>query len=162
VALQLINGFISGRVIKMLEKKFVDALRILKDKLRDIDFYIIGSAGMAINGMDVIPGDIDAIVRISNIREAYDRLRDHVKKPIYEKEFPGAKSLVVLADITGIEVEVLGKPDDDEYYRRILDGRIKEHDLGGVSVKCINLEAEYEVMAPYRPEKAKRIREFLE
>ncbi len=145
----------------MLDKKFVDVLKIVADKLKetDIPWFVIGSSNMALQGMSVNPRDLDLICDEANLERIEKLFSEFVVQG--KREFIG-KSGKVVQDvglmINGVEIQFIGEKEDGIYPLNLV-GRniivIKDH-------PCYPLDLEancYDAMG--RKEKAEIIREFL-
>ena len=147
------------------------AIKTLSQKLKgqNIEWALIGSANLAIQGMNVKPNDIDIITSRKNISRIKQLLKEY--SPALEKKQPAKTGKEWIGTdwfyelklkINNTEVQIIGESEKDIYYSRIRKGRTLMVKIDDFDVPCQTLQAEMEAYeARKRTEKAKMIREFL-
>jgi hypothetical protein len=122
----------------MNDKKFYDILKVLDEKINGLlNYRIEGSGGLKINGMNVVPNDIDVVVD----EVAYEKLKKSFKEFIIRErrvEYKG--SLVFECEVLDEEVEFWLY---DEVEKRMLD-RVLLKDFEGLKFKVLSLNAAIE------------------
>jgi hypothetical protein len=131
----------------MLTQNLIDTLKLISKRLTENGFIwaIIGSTNLALQGVDIVPRDIDIIVTIENLTQIKNIFPEYEVGEIEEKQSSVSGSYWrVIMRINDIEVEVLGEKDDGIYAGRLLAGNKIEIPLDDVSIFCLSLESELE------------------
>jgi len=65
-----------------------DALGALLDKMKrpELDWWLVGSTSLAVRSLDVVPRDIDLVVRGDGAHALAELLRDHLVEPVQETQ----------------------------------------------------------------------------
>lgn len=144
----------------MVDKK--ETLIFVAKKLNEaqLKWALIGSANLALQGMDMVPNDIDILIgiqdkdKITNLFAKEKLIRSLV---LENKE---AEEMFYLID--GNEVQFCFEYAHGFYADFLEKEKFEIVELGSQKIPCLNLEDEargYEYLG--RKEKAERIREFL-
>lgn len=149
----------------MINDKFKRALRVVARIMNEshVQYVVIGSSNMAIQGMEVDPGDLDIAVSKDDLGKIDKLFSEHVVSLAEFKESTrGGQYWRLELGIGGFEVEVIGERDDDIYVEKMLAGTTIIVDVNNTKVPCLQLEAEADAYAETnRLQKAETIRKFL-
>ncbi len=128
---------------------------------RDFEWMIIGSCNMFLQGIDVIPNDIDIVAHEGKFEAIKKTFSEHIKRDIHIYEGTLGKYPRIIVEIEGVEVEIMGEDDNGVYFKNISEGTL-ELDIRGMRLKCLELEKEAEVYEMLGQEKrVEQIDEFL-
>jgi len=152
----------------MLAENYYSAIRVIVLALKSVraPWAIIGSANMALHGMDVVPNDLDVSTNLNSLHVITEALAKYkngepeIKQPLVAgfREYTEQSFL-----IEGVDVTFCGEYEDDVYFHTFVDGEIEELNVGGVCAPVFSLLAEmrsYRMLG--REKKAKMIEEFLD
>ena len=144
----------------MAEKK--ETLTFVAKKLNEaqIKWALIGSANLALQGMNVVPNDIDILVDFSD-KEKNEKLFMGEKIVSNSIQKNGEAEEVTYL-IEGVDVQICYEHPHGFYFQFFENNRFEKIMLGSVEILCNRLEDEaraYEHLG--RKEKAEKIREFL-
>jgi hypothetical protein len=154
----------------MLSENIYSVLKTLTDRFsgNDINWVLVGSVSLALQGMDIKPNDIDILTDRSGALAMDDLLKDFVKKRVLLRESHNFKSYFGTFAINSVGVEIMGdlqikNPDanpwveTDNLSKKIF---VQYKDL---KIPCFGLEHEYLAYSRMgREEKADKIKRFLE
>ncbi|MFH1648988.1 MAG: hypothetical protein ABIA93_00380 [Candidatus Woesearchaeota archaeon] len=148
----------------MLPQTHIEVLRILVNKLARVKFWlVIGSTNLAMQGVDVVPKDIDILTDKEGAYAIGVALSEYVVLPVAFRENEFFKSYFGRFIINGMDVEIMGDrvskiPGGDTW------GETKGYpakmlfDIDGVKVPVLSLEQEYKAYVKFgRTEKAEKI-----
>ena len=151
----------------MLTENFKDAIELIYSKLKDknIKFAFIGSANLNLQGIDVVPKDLDLISSIPGLKLISEEFKDYIiqpisKKPYFKDGYPEYYELKL--KINDVLVHIMGEYDSDLYMSRINKGNVVLVKFMNISVPCLALKSEaeaYSEMGIYK--KVKLIRDYL-
>lgn len=144
----------------MADKK--ETLIFVANKLNEAgaDWALIGSANLALQGMDVAPGDIDILVNFSE-KEKIESIFSEEEK-ISDSKLKNGEGEELTYLIGGVEVQFCFEYAHGFYADFLEQERFEIIELGSQKIPCLRLEDEaggYEYLGKY--EKAEEIREFL-
>jgi hypothetical protein len=149
----------------MLNPKFIRAVEIVHDVLHkeNINWALIGSTNMCLQGMNVNPRDLDIVVQLKDLEKMTDIFSEYNASDIKEltpmTEEPGWE---VRVGVNDVDVQILGERDTGEYVSKLLAKKLILIRLGDIKVPCFTLGAEAQTYAETKREhKANMIREFL-
>lgn len=149
----------------MISKEFEKVIKIINERFRKnkIQWALIGSTNMAIQGIKVIPRDLDIVVHLSDLKKIKSIFSEYNPSEIMElKPFTKEQVWEVKVIIENIEVQVLGERTTGEYVRRLLPNQLVKIKLDGADIPCFTLEAEAQTYAATkRQHKADLINNFL-
>lgn len=154
----------------MIAENIYSALKVLTDRLSDsgIDWVLVGSTSLAMQGMDFNPGDIDVLTDKDGAFAINNLLKDFITEGVSLKENGKFESYIGSFKINGVQVEVMGDlqikdPEEnpwveaDDFPKKTL---VQYKDL---RIPCFDLEHEYLAYSRMgRKEKADKIRKFLD
>ena len=144
----------------MAEKKETLAFVAKKLSGAKINWALIGSANLELQGMDVVPNDIDILVDFSD-KEKIEKLFMGEKIVSNSIQKNGeAEEITYLID--GVDVQICYEHPHGFYFQFFENNRFEKTMLGSVEILCNRLEDEalaYEHLG--RKEKAERSREFI-
>jgi hypothetical protein len=159
----------------MLSDEFKQAIKIISETLnaQNLDYALIASSNLALQGMDFSPNDLDIVMKALDLKKVHElfkeyspsgvnKLKPDSKDPAWTKRLKEHPKWDVNFNLGEVPVQILGEHDDGEYVSKLLAKRLVYIDVDGVKVTCFSLEAEAEVyQETSRFEKAKKIRDFL-
>lgn len=112
-----------------------------------VQWAIVSGTSIALQGVDVTPGDIDVATSKEGLEYFTARFPLSMQgPPVPRRPRPGPEHLNLPLMMFQAPIEVFGEDDDDIFYSRIKAGRIVPVDVDGVSVPCLSLEANLEVL----------------
>jgi len=139
-------------------KKIEKALKLLEEKLEGINYALVGSVNLYLQGVAVVPRDIDILTTPRGIKKIDKILKNYQTKEIYFDKSEGRNSYRTFFEINGIEVEVLGNVNNTARPKNSLNKR-KIVNYEGIKLSCAPLREElktYEKMG--RIDKARLIK----
>jgi hypothetical protein len=154
----------------MIEKKFLNVLRKIHNRLQDRQFNwaVTGSLGMALQGMDLVVHDIDIQTDQQGAYAIEKLFANSVVVPVYFRESERIRSHYGALEIDGIKVEIMGDlqkrlddqawedPVEVEHWRRWVE-------IDGMRIPVLSLEYEYQAYIHLgRTEKAQMLRNWLD
>lgn len=142
-----------------------EALKIIKQKFEDnnINWAIIGSANLKLQGMDKKPNDLDLVINLKDLKRTKEIFLEYRTSKIHQLE-GNSKITAWKFDmkIKDFDVEILAEEEKGSYAESIKKSRIINIKFEEIIVPCFTLEAEAEAYeATNRKEKGKIIREFM-
>lgn len=154
----------------MIAPPYLAVLQKLYARLKDgsFDWVITGSVGMALQGMEIEPHDIDLQTDKAGAYEIARLFAESVRQPIHYRASERVRSYYGLLEMDGIQVEVMG-----DLQKRITENvweepvRVARYrcwvEWAGMRLPVLDLEYEYQAYLKLgRKEKAEQIRRFLE
>ncbi len=95
----------------MISENILQALRVVYDRLNDrnVCWMLVGSLSLAVQGVDVVPHDIDVLTDKPGVFLIGGLLKDYAKKPVEYKQTVEARSYLGEFCIYGIEIEVMAE-----------------------------------------------------
>ena len=156
-------------LLNVMENKFMEneenlkqTLRLLSGHLKNLNYVFIGSVNLFLQGMKMVPRDIDILTTADDIILIDKILMNYRTKEIYFYESNERNSFRSFYNINGYEIEVLGNVNNT--YRKLDysdDTILIDHDDN--IFPCMSLLAEAEVYRKMgRVEKAKIIEDFVD
>lgn len=149
----------------MLNHSFREALKLVCSMLgpKKVEWALIGSANMALQGIPIIPNDLDLATDILNLPICADVFKRYLEEPPIKIPssggFPEYYKLKLI--IKSVQVEVCCRA-DDVYGIKLKEGRVILVGLDGFKVPCLCLDAEAEAcMELGKDIKAGMIERFL-
>jgi len=145
----------------MISEEIKEALKTICKKLnKGIDWVLVGSANLALQGVDVIAHDIDILTDKKGAFSIGELLRDYEVKGIGYKKSKKYASYFGQFEAKGVKVEVMGdlkikQPDGTWYKMPLIKKTIKVDEIK-VPVNPLE-EALKGYMASERIEKVKKI-----
>lgn len=149
----------------MIDTSFKKVLKIISERMQinSIRWAVIGSTNLALQGIEILPNDIDIVIlvenlpKIKNIFAEYEvsdveELRSTTEKPWWRVKFV----------IDNIHVEILSEEISEVYARGLFSGKIIEILLDSRRIPCLALDLEaqaYKEMG--RNTKVELIEKFL-
>lgn len=149
----------------MLDQNFIEALKILSLRFRENNFIwaVVGSTNLALQGLDIIPRDIDIITTIDSLPKIKNIFGEFDVAEMEEKQSATSGSYWrVVLNINNIEIEVLGEKEQGVYAHRLLAGHKKDILLDDVNIPCLELKSELQAYQETgRQNKVELIESFL-
>lgn len=149
----------------MLSESFVSALRVVEVQLRGvgISWAVIASTNLALQGMVVVPRDVDVVVEVSQLERVRELFAEFSPSPVKKLNVSTSESAwSVTCTINDVVVEFLGERITGYYVSKLLGGKIKYVQIERVRLPCLLLKDEAEIYASTnKPHKTKMILEFL-
>ncbi len=114
-----------------------------------VRWLIAGSCGLALQGVDVAPRDIDVLTDDAGARTIHAALSEFEKRPLVRKGGEPSAPLVGCVEMHGIEVEILGdlQPGVDSVWVRRQGLKPERVIFDGMSFPALPLE---DALAAYR------------
>ena len=150
----------------MLSQKFKKVLKIIAKKLlklKGCQWAVIGSAGLALQGVKIKPHDLDLLMSFSNLEKMPLIFSPYQPSAVLKISFlnrlPTRK---VKMKIRGIKVEICAEPKDGVFLSQLLARKIKKARVDKIEVPCLNLQASALAYAQIeRFKRVKLIKKFL-
>ncbi len=149
----------------MLDNSFTEALGLVCSMLgtKKVKWALIGSANMALQGINIRPNDLDLATDINNLPLCANVFKEYLEEPPVKipssDGFPEYYKLKLL--IKGVYVEVCCRH-DDVYGSKLKEGRVIFVDMGRFKIPCLCLDAEAEACLELGKDiKVSMIKEFL-
>ena len=149
----------------MISENFKEAIKTIYGKLSSskIKWAFVGSTNMQLQGIQVIPRDLDVVMQYQNLIEMPKLFYDYSASPVKElNSFTGRKVWEVTATINNVGVQFNGSENKDVYVSKLLANKLVLIDLDNVKIPCFTLEAESQTYRETnRHNKADIIKKFL-
>lgn len=149
----------------MLPENFKIALKLATKALSDakINYAVVGTTALAIHGMDALPRDLDLIVHKDDLDAARELFSDYMATDIATIESKSGKpAWGFVADLHGVELEVVGENNDGTYVSKLLGDQAETVDFEDEEITVFSLQAQAMAYSEtQRAHKAKRIQDFL-
>jgi hypothetical protein len=152
-----------------LESRFLAALEVLARGLQDetLPWALTGSAGHALQGINLHPRDIDVQTDAGGAYRIAERFAPHVRTPVKLRKTAQIRSHYGVLSIAGVTVEIMG-----DIEKRLPDGSwtpppdltaIRRYvNLAGLTLPVLDLAYEAEAYALMgRDERAALLRKWL-
>ncbi len=150
----------------MIDEKTKKVLEYLVKKLKDINWALVGSTNLAIQGVDIKPHDIDILTDRKGVYAIGKFLKKFEKASIMFRETKQFKSNFGIFEIDNVKIEVM-----ENLQNRIKNKWVVTNDLSkrrfiefeGIELPVIPLEEEYKTYKKLgRIEKANKIKKLIE
>lgn len=136
-------------------------LKKLSVGLFGLNYCLIGAANLFVQGVKVVPRDIDILTDEKTIYEIAERLKQFQIKPIYFDETEGRNSYQTFFKIDGFEIEVLGNVNNACRPLDSLDKKVKIK-FADFEINCMPLEEELKAYGKMeRKDKVELIKKYL-
>ncbi|NTW61910.1 hypothetical protein HGB25_00630 [Candidatus Saccharibacteria bacterium] len=150
----------------MVPSKNINALKTLHDKLSDVDWRLIGSMNLALQGVDIEAKDIDVRINVEDIQTVQSALKDYCKKQIEYGQNDGYSSFFGQFNIEGVQVDVIAGIVEKDGFKTtddLLAIKPIVIEVYGISIPCVDLKTEYDAYISLgRKEKAVLIKSVIE
>ena len=149
----------------MINKKLKEIIILVAKKLKkvNIKWALIGSTNLTLQGVNILPHDLDIVVESNSLRK--------VKKIFEEFRLSEFKETIPMTDkpawemrlnIMGVDVQIFGEKNNGIYVSRLLANKLIYVGLENIEIPCFSLEAEMEAYSETnRNDKVKLIKNFL-
>ena len=145
----------------MISKKLLIALKTIHEKLKDekINWVLIGSTNLALQGIKIRPRDIDILTDKKGAFEINRLLKEYEFKPVKFSRFKlfGPQYFGEFK-VGGIKVEVIGRLKKKKLLTKIVE-------IDGMNLPVVSLEEEFKAYEALRRKKdfskIKKIKNFL-
>lgn len=148
-----------------MNEQFKKALYVINKKMKeaDIRWAVIGSANMALQGMEIMPRDLDIVATFDDLQKIKKLFSQYNASDILKlPTMTGEPAWEIKTEIEGVVVQFLGEKENGQYVSKLLIGRIMIVPVDNIVVPCLTLQAEARAYAETnRPAKAKLIKDFL-
>ena len=142
-------------------EKIEKVLKFIVEKLRGVDYVLVGSVNLRIQEINLEPKDIDILTSVEGARKIEGLLKEYQKQEMRFEERNGLNSFRAIYEIDNIEVEVLGNLNSLARPKDFLDRKMVV-DYKGIKIPCMPLEEELEAYRKMgREDKAKLIKNKL-
>ncbi len=152
----------------MLSKEFQSALKSIREKLTkyEIAWALIGSANCSLQGVGIIPRDLDVIVKLDDLQKMdkiFDDYNVSATAELPSMAKTGEPAWEVKLTIDTVPVHILGEKNSGVYVSKLLSKCFTEVKLDEMSIPCLTLYAEADAYdETNRSEKAERVRTFIQ
>jgi len=148
----------------MIESNFREVFKIIYEKLKEneINWAVIGSTNMKLQGMKVKPRDLDIIIHLKDLVKMKDIFSEYEVSPITKLKPIVNSAWEIILNIKDVEVQFLGEKEGGVYDRKLIEENLVYINIDRLKIPCFKLEIDaraYEQTG--RIEKAKLIRNFL-
>ena len=126
----------------MLSYDFKQTIRVLSGDLNEqhLEYALIGSSNLALQGMDLSPRDLDFVMKIDDLRKIPTILRKYMASdveelrpdsgdPAWTAKLERHPAWNVHFNIGKIPVQILGELTDGDYVSKLLSNRLVYIDL---------------------------------
>jgi len=131
----------------------------------DIQWAVIGSSNLMLQGMNIIPNDLDLIVQWNNMEVVRSKFAPYDPSEIQKLNPLGkidTEKLEITFNIDTVQVQVIGEISGGVYERKLVDKQLKMVQLDEVEVPCFSLSAEAQAYSETgRETKAVKVREYM-
>ncbi len=149
-----------------MDKNLVKALRVFYDSLESINVHwvIIGSMGLALQGVDIVPNDIDILTDDEGALIIHRELKQFETKPLERKETELFRSVIGALEIGGVEIEIMADLETNSRGRWTRDSAtITSVSFEGMELPVYPLKASLEAYKGMnRPKDQKKIKKIEE
>lgn len=150
----------------MINKEFEKVIKIIDERMKEnnIKWALVGSTNLAIQGMKIIPRDLDILVQWSDLESIKSIFLDYNPNEINKlKPFvKGQQAWEMKVIINNIEVQFFSEK-AGEYVKRLLSNKIIKIKLDNLEIPCFTLEDEAQTYEKTnRKQKSDMINNFLE
>ncbi len=130
----------------MISSENITALKTLHDKLSGIDWRLIGSTNLTLQGVDIEAKDVDIRISVEDIQAVQSALQDYCKKQIQYGQNDGYSSFFGQFNIEGVQVDVMAGvvEKDDVKTVDVLAIKPIAIEIDGMSIPCVDLKTEYD------------------
>lgn len=153
----------------MISTKHLHALKIIKEIFTDnsIEWKLVGSSGLALQGVMIEPKDIDIGISRDNIDQVQNLLREYCLQPIQFSSTDKFRSFIGKFELLGIKVEIMADLEicvDDTWVRSLsMDEPVTFIPMDGCTFPCVSLPVSYiTYLKMGRMETAERIKSVLD
>ena len=144
-----------------MNEKIEKALRVIIEKLNGLNYALIGSVNLSLQGIDIQSRDIDILTNSDEINKIVKVLKKYQTKEMYFNESEGRNSYRAFFEINKIEIEILGNVNNACRLKNSLDKKIYI-DYKGIKIPCMPLEEELDVYKKInREDKIKLIKDKI-
>ncbi|HPA25555.1 MAG TPA: hypothetical protein PLK76_02225 [bacterium] len=105
--------------------KLYSILKKISEKLQDVNYALIGSINLYLQGLKTEPRDIDILTTSEDIIRIDNILQEYRTKKIYFDETDGRNSFRSFYEINDMEIEVLGNVNNVSRDIKSLDKKMK-------------------------------------
>ena len=149
----------------MINKKLKEVIILVAKKFKkvNIKWALIGSTNLTLQGVDILPHDLDIVVESNNLRKI-KKIFEEFKLSEFKETIPMTDKPVweMRLNIMGVDVQIFGEKSDGIYVSRLLANKLTYVELENIEIPCFSLEAEIEVYSETnRNNKVKLIKNFL-
>ncbi len=149
----------------MINKKFKEAIRLICIRLRGkkINWAVIGTTNLALQGIKIKPNDLDIVVNRNSLKTIADLFNNFIVQPIKKqtsaiKDIPDFYELKL--KIKRIDVHVSGEERGSLFLRGMKNKKMIR--LENVNVPCLSLKSGMEVYLKMgRKSRVKLIKNFM-
>jgi hypothetical protein len=92
----------------MLKKEFLDVLEMISNKLKGINWLIVGSTTLSLQGVNIQPKDIDIVTKDKDFFKVVKLLKEYIVQDPYYKSNEFFESYFARFKINNIEVDIMG------------------------------------------------------
>lgn len=127
-------------------------------------FTVIGSTNMMIQGINVLPEDIDIVLNSNQLENIKENLEEFIKEDIHPRRIPGTDNICrrMVLEIEGLDIEIFEEEPEGVYRKYMDNGGTIKTSIEDLEVQCLKLEKEKETYREIgREKRVEEIEEFL-
>jgi hypothetical protein len=131
----------------MISEENNSVLKILHDKLLDVDWRLIGSTNLALQGVGVKAEDIDIRIKVDDISKIQQALQPYCTKRIEYSKTDRFASYFGQFEINGVKIDVMAGAVSIERDIQVGDEVFSKNPIivkiDDLSIPCVDLITEY-------------------
>jgi len=150
----------------MINKKLKEVIILVAKKFKkvNIKWALIGSTNLTLQGVDILPHDLDIVVESNNLRKI-KKIFEEFKPSEFKETIPmtDKPAWEMRLNIMGVDVQIFGEKNNGIYVSKLLANKLTYVGLENIEIPCFSLEAEMEAYSEKnRNDKVELIRNFLD
>lgn len=150
----------------MIPSENVNAILTLHNKLLGIDWRLIGSSNLALQGVDIEAKDVDISIKVEAIQAVQKALQEYCIKQIEYTHNNGYSSYFGHFTIEGVQVDVMAGSVQKDGVKTSEDSQNVKPvfvKVDGIFIPCVDLNTEYDAyISMGRKEKAALIKKVID
>src|SRR3989344_1227151 len=131
----------------MINKKLKEVIILVAKKLKkvNIKWALIGSTNLTLQGLNILPHDLDIVVESNNLRKI-KKIFEEFKLSEFKETIPMTDKPVweMRLNIMGVDVQIFGEKNNGIYVSKLLANKLTYVGLENIEIPCFSLEAEME------------------
>ncbi len=154
----------SKEMHSMLDAKFIEAIQIISGRLEKakIKWALVGSTNLALQGIDIIPHDLDILVRLDDLGKMPGIFSEYSPSQVTELKPIVSETWEVRANINGVTVQIFAENDSGVYVSKFLGFELVRLRIKSHEVPCFALAIESQAYVQTgRQSKADMINDFI-
>ena len=149
----------------MINKKLKEVIILVAKKFKEtkVKWALIGSTNLTLQGVDILPHDLDIVVESNNLRKI-KKIFEEFKPSEFKETIPmtDKPAWEMRLNIMGVDVQIFGEKNNGIYVSKLLAKKLIYVELDNIEIPCFSLEAEMEAYSEKnRNDKVELIKKFL-